>query len=320
MALTSPFFRNATPLARVMATVLLALLPAVAVQTYYFGPAILLQLLIATAAALATEAACLHWRGAPVKPFVSDGSAILTAWLLTLALPPLAPWWITVVGCVIAIALAKHAFGGLGQNLFNPAMVGFAVLLVSFPAVLSRWPAPLALNDWSAALDYVLGGASWDALASATPLDAWRTRTGDEMVIASQGGGALAVAYLAGGAFLLWQRVINWRLPVAFIAAFSLFALVAHLVDPARFAGLPFHLTHGAVLLGAFFIVTDPVSAPTSRRGQLLYAALAGVLVYAIRAFGSYPDGVAFAVLLANIAAPLIDEKMRAPVFGKGRS
>ncbi|UXY13636.1 RnfABCDGE type electron transport complex subunit D [Chitiniphilus purpureus] len=327
---TSPFLSAATPLQRVMLKVLAALLPGIALQVWLFGIGVLAQLALASVAALATEALCLKLRGYPVRRFVSDGSALVCAWLLALSLPPLAPWWLAVLGSMFAIALGKQVYGGLGQNTFNPAMVGFVVLIVSFPAQMSHWAAPLAAGpaylDASAQLAHIFGGVlphgiGFDALASATPLDAARTavRQGLPGPDGMLGGTSawLALGWLVGGLFLLQQRLIPWQLPCGFLGALAVLAALFHWADPAAHAGALFHLGSGAALLGAFFIVTDPVTAPTTARGRIIYAASAGALTYLIRAFGNFPDGVAFAVLIMNMATPLLDQLTQPPVFGR---
>lgn len=338
--ITSPFFVKPTPLQVVMLKVAAALLPAIAVYVHVFGIGILVQLTLATLTALATEAACLKLRKYPVKPFLLDGSAIVTAWLLALSLPPLSGWWMIVLATIIAIALAKHLYGGLGQNPFNPAMIGFAVMIVSFPAQMSRWAAPLALQsgplDAGAQLAYIFtgrlpGGIGFDAIASATPLDTVKTALiqhgglGDvlQTTLFTSGGllpsqmGWIALAYLAGGLYLLFSRIIPWQTPLSFIAGLGLMAAAMHLFDPNHYTSPLFHLFGGAAMLGAFFIITDPVSGPTTPRGRLIFGASIGVLTYLIRVFGGYPDGVAFAVIILNIAAPFIDQYTQPAVFGR---
>ncbi|WP_410497511.1 electron transport complex subunit RsxD [Chitinibacter sp. S2-10] len=339
MIRTSPFVVKPTPLQVVMLKVAGALLPGIAAYVYVFGAGILLQLLLATATALACEAACLKLRDYPVKPFITDGSAIVTAWLLALSLPPLSAWWMVVLATLIAIGLAKHLFGGLGQNPFNPAMIGFAVMIVSFPAQMSRWNAPLSLphddlNVWQQ-FGYILTGQlpqglSFDTLASATPLDAVKTALMQSHSMSEIFSGAIfqagwlpsemgwiAAAYLLGGLFLLQQRVIQWQLPVSFLAALAGFSGLFYLVDPANYTDPLFHLFSGAAMLGAFFIATDPVTAPTTPRGRLIYGALIGLLTWLIRTYGGYPDGVAFAVIIMNIATPFIDQYTQPAVFGR---
>ncbi len=309
----SPYVRKPASVTRVMGTVLLALLPGIAAYVWQFGPAILGQLAIATATALACEALMLAVRGKPLRLFLSDLSAVVTAWLIALAVPATIPAWLLVLGVAIAIIIAKHLYGGLGQNPFNPAMVAYAVMLVAFPALMSQWPSAQA-----------------DVLTSATPLDALRTglRAADATVasvmgqpgvfgaVAGQGWEWVAAGFLAGGVLLLALRIITWHIPVAFLATQALLSGVFWLVDSARYASPLLHLMAGGGMLGAFFILTDPVSAATTPRGKLIYAAGAGLLVYLIRVFGNYPDGVAFATLLMNLCVPLIDMKTQPPVFG----
>lgn len=334
--LTSPFFTRPTKTAVVMLKVLAALLPAIAAYVAAFGIGVLVQISLATLTALLAEAAMLRLRRLPLAPFLTDFSAVLTAWLLALSIPPLAPWWIVVVGTLIAIIIAKHLYGGLGNNIFNPAMVGFAALIVSFPALLSQWPAPLALAQahLSAAEQVTrifggMGGAAWDAVASATPLDTLKTqlhghasldRILQAPVFGHVGGTAaewIVLGYLIGGLYLWAQRLIPWHIPVGFLGGLAVTA-AAFWIGGAEGAASPlFHISTGGAMLGAFFILTDPVSGPTTPRGRLIFAALAGLLTYLIRVFGAYPDGVAFAVLIMNIAAPFIDRYTQPPVFGR---
>ena len=319
--------RNSVP--RVMRLVLLALLPLVAVQFALYGPAVLMQLAIAAGTALACEAMALRARGRPTYPALGDASALVTAALIAVSVPALLPWWLTVLGTAFAVLLGKHVFGGLGFNPFNPAMVGYAVLLISFPVEMTRWPLPAGADaHWSELAGFgvraVLGlagppGPSWDAYTGATALDALHTGLSQRLTmqeIRSQPafgsfGGAgsqwVNLAALAGGLLLLERRVIRWQIPVAMLGAIAACSLLLHAIDPGRHAGPLLHLFSGATMLGAFFIATDPVTAATSDRGRLLYGAGIGVLTCLIRGYGGYPDGVAFAVLLLNLAVPTID-------------
>jgi electron transport complex protein RnfD len=322
----------------IMLKVLAALVPAIAVSVWCFGPAVIVTLTLASATALALEALMLELRKRPVKPFLMDGSALLTAWLLALSIPPMAPWWLIVTGTAFAIVIAKHLYGGLGNNPFNPAMVGYAVLIISFPVQMTQWLAPASLAaahlDFASQLNYMFfhvlpQGTQLDALTSATPLDTLKTQLHlDKPIttilsmpifgeIGGKGGEWVALAYLAGGLYLLQQRIISWHIPAAFIAALCLTSEAFHLFDPAHHATPWLHLAAGATMIGAFFILTDPVTGPTTPRGKLIFAAGAGFLTYIIRIYGSYPDGVAFAVLLMNICVPLIDAYTQPPVFGK---
>lgn len=315
----------------VMREVLWALVPGIAVNAWFFGPGVLLQIVFAVAFALLFEALMLKSRGRPLRPFLTDFSAVLTAVLFALCIPPLAPWWIAAIGMLFAIVVAKHLYGGLGDNLFNPAMVGYVVVLVSFPQILSAWPG--ASTGLDAALAAILAGqspspAGWDAVTGATVLDAVRNGTAAGAAIpeirlqpgfgriAGQAWEWVALAYAAGGAWLLARRIISWHVPAAMLGAVVLFGLTGWLVDPSHYPSPVFDLLAGGMILGAFFIATDPVSGCTSDRGRLVFGAGVGILTLVIRRWGGYPDGVAFAVLLMNLAAPLIDRFTRPRIFG----
>lgn len=318
---------------RVMAQVLLALVPGILTHIWLFGPGLLVSLVLCSLFGLVFEAAILRLRRYPIKPFLSDGTTLVTASLLALTLPTLLPWWIYAIGMLFAIVVAKQLYGGLGQNTFNPAMLGFAVLIVSFPAQINTWPAPIALAahapNLTDILTIVFGGAthlSPDAYTAATPLDSLKTHLraghdatallGHSLIPTLAARDLVALAYLAGGVYLLAQRIITWHIPIAFLAGMGGIAGLLYLIDPTASAGPLFHLLIGGSLLGAFFIATDPVSAANTPLGKLLYAGLAGVLVVLIRSFGSFPDGIAFAILIMNAAAPLIDAYTQPRVFG----
>ncbi|MHB1353050.1 MAG: RnfABCDGE type electron transport complex subunit D [Thiobacillus sp.] len=335
----SPYILDRTSVTVVMAWVLVALLPAIAAYVWLFGPGILLTLSLATVTAVAAEAAMLKARGYPIKPFVGDLSAVVTAWLLALSLPSLAPWWLIVTGTLFAIVVAKHLYGGLGQNVFNPAMVGYAVLIVSFPVQMTQWAGPLELTatplgmGQSAAIVFGadVSRSLLDAVTMATPLDSLRTgllqqQTVDEVVrqpIFGQIGGTgfewLAAAFLLGGLLLWALRIISWQVPLAFLVAAWLTAGFLHFFDAGRFGAPWFHVFAPSVMLGAFFIATDPVSGATTPRGKLIFGLGAGFLTIVIRTWGGFPDGVAFAILLMNLCVPLIDQYTQPRVYGEVR-
>ncbi|MCE5182212.1 MAG: electron transport complex subunit RsxD [Betaproteobacteria bacterium] len=320
----------------IMLLVLAALLPAIAAYYFFFGPAILISLALASATALAAEALMLKLRQYPVKFFLSDGSAILTGWLLALSIPPLAPWWLVVVGTGFAIIVAKHLYGGLGNNLFNPAMVGFAVLMISFPATMTHWPTPLMLAQHPISIGEVLQyyfsgalqGVNLDAVTMATPLDTLKTQLSLQHTVSEvknmpifgsfggKGTEAIAAMYLLGGLFLLQRRIITWHTPVSFLLALTLVAALFNGIDSSRYASPLFHLFTGGAMLGAFFIATDYVTAPTTPLGKLIFGTGVGLLEYVIRVFGGYPDGIAFSILIMNAAVPLIDAYTQPRVFG----
>lgn len=315
--LSSPHLRVQPSVRGVMLRVLGALIPGVVVFSLLFGPSVLINLLWCMAAAIATEAVLLLMRGRNWRA-ITDGSALLTGALLALALPPDAPWWLPVLGGFFAVSLGKQVYGGIGFNPFNPAMVGYVVLLISFPVVMTAWPSPN------------LGWAT-DGVTQATALDHVRTeltqgRTLTEVYqdpgfagLSQRGWLWLSLAYLAGGLFLLQQRTIRWQIPVGVLLGITLMSVVFWGIDSDRYASPLFHWTTGATMLGAFFIATDPVSASTTPRGRLLFGLGVGALTWIIRTWGGYPDGFAFAVLLMNIMAPTIDRYTPTRVYGTQR-
>ncbi len=335
--INSPFVRKPVSVRSVMFQVLLALVPGIVAYVWFFGAGILVQIALASAAALAGEAAMLAIRGKPKALFLTDLSAVVTAWLIALTFPPIAPWWLTVTGTLLAIVVVKQLYGGLGQNPFNPAMAAFCLMIVAYPALMSQWPAAGQL-DFKAQLDLIFGGLRQvDAITGATPLDALRTalrsaanpdsplhglRTSHLMdgpafgLLGGKGSEWIALGYLLGGLWLIQRRIITWHIPLAFCAALFVCAFLLWGVRPDIYASPLFHLASGGAMLGAFFILTDPVSGATTPRGKLLFAAGAVIFTYTIRAFGAFPDGVAFATLLMNILVPLIDMNTQAPVFG----
>ncbi len=330
---SSPHIFVGSSVSQLMRRVLYALIPGIGAQFWWFGWGVLFSIGIASVVALAAEAAVLAIRDKSLKLYLGDCSALVTAWLLAAALPALAPWWLTAVGVAFAIIVAKHLYGGLGYNPFNPAMVGYVVLLISFPLEMSTWPAlqhGLGFLD-TAQLVFVgqlPAGVTLDALTGATPLDAAKTQLSlgksmAEITSSSLFGGRgwewVNLAYLAGGLWLVYTRVAAWRIPAAMLSSIVLLAGIFYALDPQAKPSPWFHLFSVASIYGAFFIATDPVSASTTPRGRLLYGAGIGVLTYIIRSLGGYPDGVAFAVLLMNITAPTIDYYTQPRVFGARR-
>ena len=339
---SGPYAHAKASVRRTMGLVILALLPATAFSLYFFGwPAIFL-FLVTVLSALVTEAICLRIAGKPIKPYLLDGSALLTGWLLAMTLPPWAPWWIGVVGALLAIVVAKHVFGGIGQNLFNPAMVARVALLISFPLEMTLFTAPTPLmsaNDPGilGGLAITFGGAAnIDAVSSATTLGHIKTELSRGLTLdqidtihspwqltwgeaTGSMGETSALLLLLGGLFLLAKRVITWTIPVAMLGTLAGIAGVFHLIDPTLYLDPLTHLLSGAVILGAFFIATDLVTSPVSVRGQILFGAGCGLLVYVIRTWAGYPEGVAFAVILMNACTPLIDHYLKPRIYGRDR-
>ena len=337
---SSPHLPPVNDVAQVMRQVLAALLPGIAVATWYFGWGVLINLWLGTLFAVAFEAGVLLLRKRPLRPVLGDWSAVVTAWLLALALPPLAPWWLLAVGMFFAIVIAKQLYGGLGFNPFNPAMVGYVVLLISFPAAMTNWLAPVTLTDIHLglldSLRATFTGAlppdlSWDAITTATPLDVVRSglrqgatldRIQDQIpagMLAGEGWEWTALAFAAGGLWLLRRGIIDWRIPVSLLTTMAALATLFWLYDPMHYSSPIYHLLGGGAMLGAFFIATDPVSGSATPTGRLIFGAGVGLLTFSIRNWGGYPDAIAFAVLLMNMAAPTIDAYTRPRVYGEER-
>ena len=310
----------ATPAASVSATmrrVLLALSPGIVAYTGFFGWGLLIQIALATTAALLLEALMLRLRGRPVAPFIADNSAMVTAWLLAICLPPLLPWWMTVLAVFFAVVIAKHLYGGLGMNPFNPAMVGYAVVLVSFPLEMTQWLPPdnQVIPGFADTVATIFGGVAverLDGISAATPLDHFKHSIAVAPAImgaiAGKGWEWVSLSWLGGGLWLVYTRAADWRIPAAVLGAVAVFAVCLSLFsDNPAWQNPLFHLLGGGTILAAFFIATDPVTAATTPAGRWIYGFAIGLLAMTIRVWGGYPDGFAFAVLLLNLAAPLID-------------
>lgn len=329
MNLSSPHHHSLSKTSRLMAWVLLATLPGLAVQSYFYGYGTLINLVWASGLALGLEALVLGLRRRPIMIFLTDGSALVTAFLIALALPPFSPWWLTLIAVLFSIVFAKHLYGGLGNNPFNPAMVGYAICLIAFPVSMTQWPAieqTLSFGQqwqwfWMESID---GGI--DAWTGATALDLMRHTNGltlNEVALDNpQLGLSLSVsmwvnlAYLAGGIGLLAINAFTWHAPIAMLASLGFCAGLFHMGEPDLYPSASQHLLTGATMFSAFFIVTDPVSGATSRKGKVVFGIGVGILVFIIRTFGSYPDAFAFAILLMNLAAPLIDTYTKPKAYG----
>ncbi len=316
--ITSPHTQGNNRTQRVMLLVALACVPGFAVLSYFYGLGPLSNLILAISFALILETSVVKLRQRPVSFYLKDASALVTAILLALALPPYAPWWLVFIAVFFAMIFGKHLYGGLGQNPFNPAMLGYVVVLISFPVDMTSWLTPetsIALG-----LQNVLGNTLPDGWSQATALDLLKTNqkltldelyTNHPLSFGSLGGAPsqwVNLGFLLGGLFLLYKRVISWHAPIAMLLSLSLMSLIFWNGTGSESHGSPlFHLFTGATMLGAFFIITDPVSGATSVKGRLIFGAGVGVITYVIRAWGGYPDGMAFAVLLLNLCAPTID-------------
>ncbi|MGQ0286750.1 electron transport complex subunit RsxD [Pasteurellaceae bacterium 22721_9_1] len=346
---SSPHSHSGKLTARIMLWVIVAMLPALATLIYFFGFGVLLQTTLALSFAIFLELIVTKLRRKPTLFYVADFSVILTALILAIAIPPYAPYWIVLIGTFSAVILGKHVYGGLGQNLFNPAMVGYVVLLVSFPVQMTSWMPPISLLNepptFADSLSLIFSGSttdgfslsqlaqSIDGLTAATPLDNAKTlyKMGNPDVLHYDlikqplfnnafefglGWWQVNLAFALGGVFLIWKKIIHWQIPVAMLISFALFSFGTEVIIGSKVLSSQAQLLSGAMMFGAFFIATDPVTASITPKGKLIFGALVGLLVYLIRYYGNYPDGVAFAVLLANICVPFIDQYTRPRVSG----
>lgn len=338
----APYWSPQTNVASLMLQVLAALVPAAIAHVWYFGPGFIFNLLVAGIFAIAGEAFMMWVRGRPPEVALSDFSALVTAALLAFALPSLTPWWVTATGALFGVVVAKHFYGGLGFNIFNPAMAGYVVILVTFPMYLNLWVAPrMGDIDYQhltiiQTLVFTLTGSlpdalTFDAVSRATPLDVMKSglnnlATATEIranpVMGDFGGRGWEWIgnFLAfGGFWLLIKKIIRWQIPAGVGIGLLGPAMIMYLVDPGTSPGPGFHLFAGATILCAFFIATDPVSAATSPKGRFIYGLGIGFLIWCIRRWGSYADGVAFAVLIMNMAVPAIDYLTRPQIVGHDR-
>ncbi|SNY92903.1 electron transport complex protein RnfD [Cohaesibacter sp. ES.047] len=341
--LSGPYTHSGASVSRTMGLVMVALLPSTLFGFYQFGwPAVFL-FVVTVLVALLCEALCLRLAGKPVKTFVMDGSGLLTGWLLAMTLPPWAPWWVGAIGAIIAISLAKHAFGGLGQNIFNPAMVARTILLISFPVQMTQFINPVPLGSAGAPnlieglYVTLIGHTQLDAFTGASMLGSIKTQLSQgEMLptILSQSfdlrdmavgmtagsmGETSALLALLGGLFLIATRVITWHTSVAMTVAMVALSGLFHAIDPNRYADPMVHLVSGTFVFAVFFIATDYVTAPGTALGKLVFGAGVGTLTFIIRTWAAYPEGVAFAILLMNATVPLIDTYIKTRVYGRTR-
>ncbi|MFK5984712.1 MAG: electron transport complex subunit RsxD [Pseudomonadota bacterium] len=346
--LSSPHYKSSISVPKIMRAVIFALVPGILVMFWLYGWGVINNIIICVSLALLFEAMALKLRNRPIQAYLSDYSAVLTAVLLALALPPLAPWWLSCVGIFFAIIVAKQLYGGLGYNPFNPAMVAYAILLISFPTEMTTyWQSPILVQDvldkqslgFISSLTFQLFGQlpvnlSLDALTSATPLDQIKTLLStssssiSEIKSSAQSFGSFGglgvewvnLAFLAGGIWLIYKDYIRWHIPLALLAALLIMSFVfGYAVDADTHPSPIFHLFSGATMLGAFFIATDPISAATTVKGRLIFGAGIGCLIYIIRVWGGFPDAIAFSVILMNIVVPLLDHYTQPEVYGHAK-
>lgn len=355
--LSSPHAHGGDSIRMMMFTVILALLPAAIFSVYLFGWLALLLIVTCMATALAAEAVSLKLMGRPLNTLL-DNSAALTALLLALTLPAATPWWMAVLGSLFAIILGKQIYGGIGYNIFNPALSARVILLISFPLNMTTWLIPMSVDMGTAAsaanlydlstcltiffagLDSLPAFASQglDAITMASPLGHVKTQatlgiTAPDALSAyhynaldaflgfeaGSIGETSALALLIGGIFLLARHSITWHIPLSYLATVALLSAIFSAIAPDQFTPPLFHLFAGGLMLCAFFMASDPVTSPVTPLGQLIFGIGCGIITWSIRSFGGYPEGAMFSVLLMNCAVPLIDHYCRPRVYGHGK-
>ena len=310
---SSPHLHTTKSVPKIMWSVIIALIPAMAMSFYYFGIRAAWMVLTCVIAALITEIVMNYMKGEKITIF--DGSAIITGILLALTLPPSFRLSSAALGAIVAIALGKHIFGGLGYNIFNPALLGRAFLQASFPVAITTWTNPNTAKF-----------AEIDAVSTATPLGAFKFEnilTDYSDLLFGNVGGSLgetsAIAILVGGIFLLILKNADWRIPLSFLGSVAVFSGIFWMIDPAQYPNPLFHLLSGGLLFGAFFMATDMVTSPITPKGGWMFGIGAGILVIIIRQFGGLPEGVMYSILLMNGVTPLINRYTRPRIFGEPR-
>ncbi|VFP79966.1 electron transport complex subunit RsxD [Candidatus Erwinia haradaeae] len=332
---------------RIMLLVLIATIPGLIAQYYLCGWGNLIQIFISISVALIAESIILCLRHYPILNTLQDNSALLTAVLLGVSIPALSPWWVITIGTLFAIIIAKQLYGGLGNNPFNPAMAAYIMLLISFPVQMTTWCSLYGLKNIQPSLSRTLEiiihpktqtnliqtkkkSIYIDSITQATPLDHFKTSLHEGfstnqilaqpiyniMSINNPSWQCINASFLLGGIFLLITRIIRWHIPLAFLTSLTICSSIGWFFSSDHLLPPLVHLFSGSTMLGAFFIATDPVTSATTNHGRLIYAALIGFLTWLIRSYGGYPDGLAFAVLLANMCAPIIDYYTKPRVFG----
>lgn len=339
---SGPHVHSRFNVSRTMIAVMTCLSPATIFGMYHFGWPAFLLFVTTVLSAVFFEALCLAIAGRPILRFTLDGSAVLTGWIVALTLPPWAPWWVGFLGSGIAIVIGKHVFGGLGQNLFNPAMVARAMLLIALPVQMTTWMEPLRGPDGPTirqAIDITFGGnPEFDVVSSASILSHLKSQLDAgmpmERILAEAGsvqdqflgfasgslGETSAALLLLGGVCLILLRIITVVIPLSVLGSVAILASAAWLIAPDRFPPPHYHLASGSLMFCAFFIATDYVTSPVTGLGKMIYGIGIGALIFVIRSWGAFPEGVAFAVLLMNACTPLIDEYARPRIFGRTRA
>ncbi|MCP5104478.1 MAG: RnfABCDGE type electron transport complex subunit D [bacterium] len=311
----SPHEKGDENVEKIMWGVVIALAPAFLASVYFYGLHAVRVVVLAVLFCIGIEYVAQKFI-LKIKVTAFDGSAAITGLLLAFNVPSSIPWWQLLVGSAAAIGIAKMAFGGLGKNPFNPALVGRAFMLASFPVQMTTWPVPLK-NLWSLGADAVTSATPLGVLADKGPADLPGYM---DLFLGSIGGciGEIsALAILIGGIYMIVRKVITWHIPVFYLLSLAGFSGVLWLVDPSKYADPLFHLLAGGAMLGAWFMATDMVTSPMSVKGQIIFAVCGGILCGAIRLFGSYPEGCSYSILIMNAFVPLIDKFAKPKRFGR---
>ena len=309
----APHIHSGDSVSKNMTGVIIALVPALLVGLYFFGLGALIVTLTAVVSCVAFEYLIQRYI-LKTETSILDGSAALTGLLLAMNLPSNLPLWIIIIGSLVAIGIGKMTYGGLGNNPFNPALVGRVFLLISFPVQMTSWPLPVPMN-----------GSYLDAETGATALAMMKSHFGDlpstlDLFLGKMGGSigeVSALALLAGLIYLLAKKIISWHIPVSILVTVFIFTGILNLVNPELYASPVLHLLSGGLMLGAIFMATDYVTSPMNPRGMLVYGVGIGVITVVIRVFGAYPEGVSFAILIMNAFTPLINTYIKPKRFGE---
>lgn len=317
----SPHIQGSETTPRIMLDVLIALVPAFIVSLLFFGLGTLKVTLVAAASCVLFEYLIQKYL-LKSKISIGDNSALLTGVLLAFNLPAGYPAWMTIVGCLVAIGVAKLSFGGLGQNPFNPALIGRVFLLISFPVATTSWEAPKFLTSGiDATTGATILGVLKESVGRGIPVSQILNNYSLQDLFLGKMGGSLgeisALALILGGIYLLYRKVISWHTPGSFLGTFLILTTIFWYLNPERFAPPHLHLVTGGILLGAIFMATDMVTSPMTHRGQILFGIGCGLLTVLIRLFGAYPEGVSFAILIMNALVPLIDKFFKPNRFGR---
>ena len=318
----SPHVHGEMTVKAIMWGVVIALIPAFLVSCWYFGFNALLITFVAIVSCVGFEYVIQKFV-MKMDPSITDGSAVVTGLLLAFNVPSSLPWWQMVIGSMVAIGIAKMSYGGLGKNPFNPALAGRVFMLISFPVDMTSWPIPV--QNWFT-IDALTGPTSLgilkEGLANGETLSQLSVKlpTYTNLFIGQVGGSlgeVSAAALIIGGIYMLYRKIITWHIPVAYIATTVLFTGILWMVNPEQYIDPIFHILAGGLLLGAIFMATDMVTSPMTNKGMIVYGLGCGVLTVLIRVWGSYPEGVSFAILIMNAVVPLINKGFKPSRFGK---